>query len=114
MRSRAVVFPKANRQLIVGLSETPDYRPLPGADNEIRYLINIFPEATVPKNKQATRMRVRQEVGGCSLLHLICHAFQIQRDPAPSFLALWDAHWTVAQIAAHELRELKLAFLSVM
>ena len=116
-RSRSA--PGRVRQLAVGMPEAPAYAPgaspLPAVPAELQVLGRCLPppeHATHLLGRTATRQAVLEALPRHSWLHLSCHGVQHPDDPALSAFLLHDQPLTLADLAALDLREMDLAYLS--
>jgi tetratricopeptide (TPR) repeat protein len=115
LRAHAVAPPEAVCQLAVGMPETPNVSPLPGALDELEILGWYMPVPDRARHivgAEATRAAVTEAIPRHSWLHLACHARQNAADPSRSAIALWDGPLSVADLASLRLRHADLAFLS--
>ena len=118
-RARARAAPGRVRQLAVGVPEAPAYVPrassLPAVLDELQVLAAYLstPEhATHLLGPTATQQAVLTALPDHSWLHLSCHGIQHPADAALSAFLLHDQPLTLADLAALNLRETDLAYLS--
>jgi hypothetical protein len=118
-RSRARSAPDRVRQLAVGLPEAPAYRrdtgSLPAVPDELEVIASYLPppgQATHLLGATATYQAVLKALPGHSWLHLACHGVQHRADAGLSAFLLYDQPLTLAGLAALNLPETDLAYLS--
>jgi CHAT domain-containing protein len=118
-RARTRPAPARVRQLAVGVPEAPGYTlgpgPLPAVPGELQVLASYLPEpghATHLLGPIATRQAVLDALPGHSWLHLSCHGVQDPADASLSAFLLHDQPLTLADLAALNLRDTDLAYLS--
>lgn len=107
--------PGSMRQLVVGMPSTPGLNPLPAVTAETQVLAGYFrppQQACHLLAEQATRAAVLSLLPDYPWVHLACHAFQNQVQPAASAFALWDGPMTIADLTTLRLNGPELAFLS--
>ena len=119
IRARARPIPGRVRLLAVGVPDAPGYvpgvSPLPAVPAELQVLASYLPppeDATQLLGAAATRQAVLDALPGYSWLHLSCHGFQHPDDASLSAFLLDDQRLTLADLAALDLRETDLAYLS--
>ena len=80
----------ADPQMALDLSKGMGLPPLPGAREEARNLVRLLPpgETTLLMGGDASKLAVRQQVGGKTVLHLATHAIVRDDQPMDSFLVL--------------------------
>ena len=103
----------------MGVPDAPGYvpgvSPLPAVPAELQVLASYLPppeDATQLLGAAATRQAVLDALPGYSWLHLSCHGFQHPDDASLSAFLLDDQRLTLADLAALDLRETDLAYLS--
>ena len=118
-RARARPAPDRVRQLAVGVPEAPGYipgaNPLPAVPVELQVVASYLPtpeHATHLLGPAATQQAVLDALPGHSWLHLSCHGVQHPADASLSAFLLHDQPLTLADLAALNLRETDLAYLS--
>jgi tetratricopeptide (TPR) repeat protein len=118
-RARAQPAPGRVRQLAAAVPEAPSYAPgaspLPAIPAELQVLASYLPQpghATHRLGPAATRQAVLDALPGHSWLHLSCHGTQHPADASLSAFLLHDQPLTLADLAALNLRETDLAYLS--
>jgi len=118
-RARSRPAPDLVRQLAVGVPEAPSYfpgaLPLPAVPAELEVLASYLPapeHATRLLGRTATQQAVLRALPAHSWLHLSCHGIQHPVDAALSAFLLHDQPLTLAELAALNLRETDLAYLS--
>jgi hypothetical protein len=119
IRARIRPAPSRVRQLAVGMPEAPSYAPgagpLPAVRDELKLLASYLPppeHATHLFGHTATRQAVLKALPGHSWLHLSCASVQDPADASLSAFLLDDQPLTLADLAALNLRETDLAYLS--
>ncbi|MEU7358983.1 MULTISPECIES: CHAT domain-containing protein [Streptomyces] len=107
--------PTMRRHLAIALQETPGLAVLPAVADELaglrRHAVRTT-EVVSLVGSAATRRAVLDELPGCNRIHFACHAAQDFVDPAASAFSLHDGPLSIADIAAVELGDAELAFLS--
>jgi tetratricopeptide (TPR) repeat protein len=114
-RAASSAHPGEMRQLVVGMPTTSGLNPLPAVADEIHVLADYFrppQQACHLVAEQATRAAVLGKLPEYPWVHLACHAFQDQIQPAASAFALWDGPMTIADLSVLRLDRPELAFLS--
>jgi tetratricopeptide (TPR) repeat protein len=101
--------------LIVAMPETPLASALPGAQVEADLVSRLIPGSQILSEADATRESVLAALPHHRIAHLSCHGISDLRNPASSRLLLQDhadSPLTVASLAALQLTDAELAFLS--
>jgi hypothetical protein len=99
--------------LVVAVPDAPGQTPLPNVAREVELLTRLFPgdRSTVLSGVDATRTRVREELGRHRWAHFSCHGHQDLTNPSYGGLLLHDGTLTVQDIGKRTYRG-ELAFLS--
>jgi CHAT domain-containing protein len=118
-RARTRPGPGRVRLLAVGVPEAPSYIPgassLPAVRSELQTVASYLPppgHATHLLGVAATRRAVLEALPSHSWLHLSCHGVQHRADASLSAFLLYDQQLTLADLAALNLREADMAYLS--
>ena len=114
-RETPAVTPGTVRQLVVGMPATPGHDPLPAVPDELQVLAEYLPPPRQARHlvgEHATRAAVLGVLADYPWVHLACHAYQNQAEPAASAFALWDGPLTLADLTTLRMGHAELAFLS--
>jgi tetratricopeptide (TPR) repeat protein len=116
--ARTTAKKRSNRDniLVVAMPNTPEKIPLPFVTEEVRGLEEVLPTA-IPRQIliEPSREDVLSRLPSCSVIHFACHAHGSTLDSSYSRLCLTDwlhSPLTVGDIAALNLQNIKLAYLS--
>jgi CHAT domain-containing protein len=89
-------------------------KALPGVEKEIAKIVSIVGEKDVQSllGDQATVEAVKQQLQGCSWVHIACHGQQNLRDPPRSCLQLYDGILDLETILRMPLSNAQFVFLA--
>lgn len=107
--------PTVRRHLAIALQETRGMAALPAVADELAGLRRHAARTTevvTLAGPAATQRAVLDALPRCDRIHFACHAAQDFVDPAASAFSLHDGVLSIADIAAMELDDAELAFLS--
>lgn len=111
-RSRSAGALPVTSGVVVGVDHAPGYPPLNGATNEARATYTqVGGRTDLLLEDEAKVSAVRSRLDSASWAHFACHG-AVEQDPADSHLALWDGPLPVREIAALDLGDAHLAYLS--
>src|SRR5262249_55920274 len=96
----------------VGMPTTAGAAPLPATTAELAMAGRYFPARTELTGDRATVAAVVAGLSGHSWVHFACHASQDLTDPSRAAVHLYDGPLTVVEIAARQLDNPAVAFLS--
>ncbi|MBM7775032.1 tetratricopeptide (TPR) repeat protein [Actinokineospora baliensis] len=112
IRSRRARPPVSPRLLTVGVASRPGRAPLPAVLDEVRRISATVPGTTTLLGPAATPEVVLAELPAHPWVHFACHATQNLDHPGESALHLHNGDLTVLRLAAHDLTNAELAYLS--
>lgn len=98
---------KPNTQaLLVGMSKTPGFNPLPQAEEEVSMVDRLFQSMeleTFALNSEAKKSEVLEKLANCNIFHFAGHGSADGENPSDSKLLLQD--WTKDALHLHDLRD---------
>ncbi|GLW94963.1 CHAT domain-containing protein [Actinokineospora globicatena] len=112
IRSRRAREAGRSRLLAVGVPERAGRAPLPAVVDELKRIAATVPGTRTLLGPAATPATVLSELPGHPWVHFACHATQNLDHPGDSALHLHDGDLSVLRLAAHDLGDAELAYLS--
>lgn len=106
-------FNDPQKMMLVGMPRTAGKTDLPGVDQEVKELENLF-SAQIPTTifQSPTRETVLKELRKFEIVHFACHGDSNLFNPTQSCLYLSDGPLTVSDVTSLNIQSCQLAYLS--